>query len=237
MVSCVCITYGREHLIGEAIESFLRQDYSGDKELIIVNDCSEQELECSYSDVFILNSKKRFKSIGEKRNASVSLSSGDFIFPWDDDDIHLPNRISYSLSQIKDGFYNPRMAWTMNKGLKISKNAFHAIGCYSRELFDSVGGYPHINSGQDIEIEKLFAAKTKLPTYEIEEKDVYYIYRWSDINSWHLSACGVDSVTKKNGLEIFKEKNEKNIDKGTITIKPFWKQDYVSLINENRSLI
>ena len=34
-VSAVCITYGRPALLEEAIESFLRQTFSGDSELVI----------------------------------------------------------------------------------------------------------------------------------------------------------------------------------------------------------
>src|SRR5690349_243347 len=48
-VSCICATYNRpphfQWLLEEAIESFLRQDYA-EKELIVLNDCPEQELLC-----------------------------------------------------------------------------------------------------------------------------------------------------------------------------------------------
>jgi hypothetical protein len=36
-VSCQCITYGRTTLLDEAVESFLRQDYPGEKELEVVS--------------------------------------------------------------------------------------------------------------------------------------------------------------------------------------------------------
>lgn len=225
-------------MIGEAIESFLKQDYQGDKELIIINDFDQQELSCDITNVHVLNSKRRFRSIGEKRNASIALSSGDVIFPWDDDDIHLPNRISHSLNEMRDGFYNPRMAWVINNGIKgPSKNTFHGIGCFTRELFDSVGGYPHINSGQDAGIEKLFESKKPLPKYEIKNNDVYYVYRWSDTDSWHLSACGVDANTGKNGMQLFSEMTQRKIDSGMqktgkIEITPFWKCDYPAFLKQ-----
>ena len=41
-VSCICPTFARVYLLEEAIESFLRQDYKGEKELIIddgLEDC------------------------------------------------------------------------------------------------------------------------------------------------------------------------------------------------------
>ena len=47
LVSCICPTYNRpprhQHLLEEAIASFLRQDYPN-KELIVLNDCPGQEL-------------------------------------------------------------------------------------------------------------------------------------------------------------------------------------------------
>jgi hypothetical protein len=43
-VSCICLTFGRAHLLEESVYSFLRQDYSGVKELIILNDYNQQIL-------------------------------------------------------------------------------------------------------------------------------------------------------------------------------------------------
>jgi glycosyltransferase involved in cell wall biosynthesis len=78
-VSCVCITYKRTDFLEEAIESFLRQDYSGKKELIIINDDNEQTLIFEHPEVKIYNFKDRFNSIGEKRNKSIEFSSYNLI--------------------------------------------------------------------------------------------------------------------------------------------------------------
>jgi glycosyltransferase involved in cell wall biosynthesis len=78
-VSCVCITYKRTKFLEEAIESFLKQDYLGKKELIIVNDDNEQTLIFEHPEVKIYNFKDRFSTIGEKRNKSIELSSYDII--------------------------------------------------------------------------------------------------------------------------------------------------------------
>ena len=43
-VSCICLTYGRPHVLEEAIHSFLLQDYAGSKELIVLNDYAGQTL-------------------------------------------------------------------------------------------------------------------------------------------------------------------------------------------------
>jgi glycosyltransferase involved in cell wall biosynthesis len=48
-VSCICLTYNRApnhlHLVGEAVESYLRQSYPADRrQLLILNDTPGQEL-------------------------------------------------------------------------------------------------------------------------------------------------------------------------------------------------
>ena len=100
LVSCYCPTYGRVHCLEEAVECFLRQDYKGPKELVILNDYSEQQLFFDHPEVKVYNLPYRIKPLGAKFNATVALCSGDVLMCWEDDDIYLPNRISYSLSQM-----------------------------------------------------------------------------------------------------------------------------------------
>lgn len=234
MVSAVCITYGRPNLLEEAIECFLRQTFQGESELVILNDMASQELVFEHPKVRIINSPVRFKTIGEKRNACAALSSGDILFPWDDDDIHLPNRIELSLQKISNKeFFNPRKAcvWMTNGIKKPEKNAFPSIACYTRSLFDSVRGYAHMNSGQDVELEARFKEKTSISTHEIADDEVYYLYRWSHTGSYHLSAYGQDVKTGKNGMDSCDRfLSFKNLPSGRIELRPHWKHDYPSIL-------
>ncbi len=235
MVSAVCITYGRPNLLEEAIECFLRQTFEGESELVVLNDLASQELIFEHPKVTIVNSPVRFRTIGEKRNACAALARGDVLFPWDDDDIHLPNRIQLSLDKLGSGdFFNPRKAciW-MNDGIKgPEKNGFPSIACYTRSLFDSVRGYAHMNSGQDSELETKFKEKTNISTTEIKNSEVYYLYRWSHTGSYHLSAYGQDSKTGKNGMQICDKflSSQKEPLSGRIELKPHWRQDYTSIM-------
>jgi hypothetical protein len=43
-VSRICLTFGRPRFLEEAIESFLRQDYPGEAELIVLNDLPRRNL-------------------------------------------------------------------------------------------------------------------------------------------------------------------------------------------------
>lgn len=240
-ISCVCITYLRDDLLEEAIESFLRQDYKGPKELIIINDYDGQTLKFNHPDVYILNTKRRFNTIGEKRNTSIALSNYDWIAPWDDDDIYLPHRLTHSIIKIKEknlDYYklNSVYNYDMNVGIKfMTTNQFYGASMYSKETFKKTSGHGFNNVGEDTYFEtqikndntinKLIENKK---TGNIDLNDIYYIYRWVGI-SGHLSAYS----GKENQLELVKEKREKtNTKRGVIELKPKWNQDYLKLTKE-----
>lgn len=236
--SCICLTYRRPELLEESVESFLRQTYKGKKELIILNDEPEQTLEIDHPEIKIYNYKERFSSIGEKRDEAINLSNNEYLFPWDDDDIMLPNRIEYSLDKIESlgvDRYKLSACYSLsNRGSHIIPHInFHGglYGCsvFSRKLFKAAGGHPKINTGEDSGFEQRCHS---LPEFKIandcslkEIDDVYYIYRWGG-EQYHVSAYGNEEVL---GL-INRLTND--FKKGKITINPKWKHDYVFMCEE-----
>jgi hypothetical protein len=225
-VSCQCITFGRPALLNEAVESFLRQDYPGPKELIILNDHPEVLLhEFASEEVKVINVNSRFRTIGEKRNACCALCSGDIIFPWDDDDISLPWRISFTLEQMTNlQYFKPDRLWYWANGRLTEKQAVaHAMGAWSKSLFDEVGGYPHLQSGQDQAIETLFKASSKRDVRPVHPADIFYLYRFPGTGSYHLSAHGFGS-----GFEEAEAFVRQNVKPGMYRIDPAWKHDYVT---------
>ncbi|MBL9133285.1 MAG: glycosyltransferase family 2 protein [Verrucomicrobiaceae bacterium] len=239
-VSCMCLTYGRPHLLEEAIESFLRQDYAGQKELVVLNDLDWQTLRFEHPEVRVINVPTRFRTIGEKRNACAALASHDLLFVWDDDDIYLPHRLSYSVKMFdpEKRFFKPHSALALNNGVLKGpdRNLFHSGSCWTRSLFDQVRGYAHMNSGQDLEIELLFEKVVgRGKNYNINPEDIYYIYRWAGTGSFHLSAFGKDKPGEKAGSQKvsdsvqFKLKSG-HLQSGEIWITPCWKCDYRELV-------
>ena len=166
----MCCTHGRPHLLEEAIESFLRQDYPGRKELVILNDQPEQELVFEHPQVRVINIKKSFRSLGEKRNACAALCTHDWLFVWDDDDIYLPWRISWSMQMAKAerAFFKPDRSLMLSDGVLSGpeENLFHSSACFHRDLFDRVGGYPHMGTGEDFEFEGKIAEMLQVPSLE-----------------------------------------------------------------------
>lgn len=237
-VSCQCITYKRTEFLEEAIESFLKQDYPGPKELIILNDDEDQTLFFDHPEIKIFNVKERFKTIGEKRNESVKLSSYDFLMPWDDDDIYLPHKISFSVKKILDNnldYYNLNQGFyysIQDKIIDLSVNLFHANSIYKKEVFLKVEGYPNINKGEDSEFHVLLLKNSKdilIENFKENNKffkDTFYFYRWGGI-TFHLSSV----ENEKTALEEIKKNRSKNSPKGNIYLNPNWKEDYIKLAN------
>jgi len=242
-VSCMCLTYGRPELLEEAIQSFLLQDYEGEKELVVLNDLAEQTLIYNHPQVKVINIPKRFKTVGEKRNACAALCSHDVLAVWDDDDLYLPHRLSFSVKMKEDKrYFKPTKAFVLFYDKKVdgpAKNWFTSGGMWDRSLFNEVRGYAHMGSGQDAEIELKF--KDLLGpdmNYEnIKKEEIYYIYRWKG-NSYHLSNFGPDKekdLTGNEKVETFVKIKirTKQLKTGLIELNPKWRLDYSLLVKNH----
>lgn len=147
LVSCCLATYGRppdrKFLIEEAIESYLRQSYPN-KELVILNDCPGQQLELQIPGVRVFNVDARYPTLGDKRNAVVELCKGELLAVWDDDDISLPWRLSYSVEHMGEyEYYCPAFSWYQDREFlytDVHIIASGALSIYRRDAFDAVGG-------------------------------------------------------------------------------------------------
>lgn len=109
LVSIIIPTYNRAHLIGETLESVLRQTYTN-WECIVINDCSTDDTEVVVLDYVKKDARIKYyirpedyKSGGNgARNYGFSLSKGDYINWFDDDDVMLENFIECKISLLKE---------------------------------------------------------------------------------------------------------------------------------------
>ena len=233
-ISCLSVTFARPRLLEEAIQSFLKQDYAGEKELIILNDFHLQELAFDHPEITVINLPRKVNTLGEKRNMAAALAKGEVLFPWDDDDISLSFRVSQSinflLSQNAE-FYKPTTALLWNKGLidNINRNNFHAQCCYTRVLFNQAF-YSAMGSGEDQEFEeKIEKIINRKIASEVLPHENFYLYRWAGTGSYHLSV--VASEDGQDGEAVLlkqqtarAERNE--IPTGKICLSPNWQSDY-----------
>jgi hypothetical protein len=226
-VSCICLPYGRPELLEEAIYAFLQQDYQGQKELVILNDHAGQFLAFDHPDVIIANLPKRFRTTAEKRNAAVALCSHELIFVWDEEDIYLPQRLSFSVENFAEttGFFklDEAFVWGNGRLSGIQKSVFHNGSCWSRKLFDQVSGYAYMgNYGTDQAFEHQLRHKNSSPSSLTDTRpgDVYCIYRWQHkAHNGPLHLRGSEAAPGE-------------IKQGVISLTPHWKFDYAQQVQD-----
>lgn len=233
-VSCICPTFGRAYLLEEAIESFHRQDYPGEKELIICNDFVDQNLIYEHPEVKVVNLKQRCPNLGFKKNYSNSLGTGKLLLTWEDDDIHLPGRISRMVKSIQEfntGFVFEGPHYLLYGG-RLSKKKGMTQGTHiiTKKLFDECPKYPQMNSGQDQ------GFNTSLQKYlnivlPVCKEEPQFIYRFSTGRA-HISQYGKDVNNKKSGYDTILEAVRGYIKKGiepsgNYILKPHWSKNWV----------
>jgi glycosyltransferase involved in cell wall biosynthesis len=173
-------TYGRIQYLPRMLASFISQTWE-DKHLVIINDDKNIILRCSYPNVSVVNLKDKLL-IPQKRNIGNSLIDCDIIFPYDDDDILLPDHISNHMKQYE--LYDI-MGYRNNAAYVIYNNKFTRAASpttdisYKKILWESVKGYrAEYNIGEDIHFfESLHDVKI---VNNPEESD--YVYVWSGVN-------------------------------------------------------
>ena len=157
LVSCIMPTYGRPDYVMESLSMFLEQDYQN-KELIILNDCPGQVFKGDFPQVRITNLDERFSTLGEKRNAIIEEARGEVIAVWDDDDVYLPWRLSYSVEEMyrhAAPFYLPAEFWAYWGDEKLHDNQAiqgwisHPMFVFQKDLWRAAGCYPAQTFGED----------------------------------------------------------------------------------------
>lgn len=228
-VSMITPTFGRcpdrQWLLEEVVEAFLRQDYEGPKELLILNDCPRQELSCETPGVRIINWASRFSSLGAKYNMLVSLARYNLIMPAEDDDISLPWRISQAVEHLGSSHYwNPQQLYYWEHGKKPVRDhggVAHNASIYTKSAWLSVGGYPPVSGNQDALFD---AALRRLgpPAQPLgADERPAYIYRWGV--SEHLSG-------NSDHESFYRAYGERPVAEGLFDLKPHWRQDYVAIL-------
>ncbi len=224
-------TYGRPvELLNEAVHCFLDQDYPGEKELVIYNDYAGAEIVFDHPLVRIINSKAREPNLGAKYNRTVGFARYDHIAIWDDDDIYLPHRLSYSMARLKNGAYRSRRNAFLSGNrdfLEPMTSVFPATICIHKELFLRLEGFEEIERSCDVRITQRINATTGILDL-VPLEDIFYIYRWNPVFQFHHSAVvrATSSDAQVHG-EI-----DANLSKavfGRLQIKPAYYRNYAEL--------
>lgn len=240
MISCKMITYGRVEFLEESLQSFLLQEYDGDKELVIVNDYPHQKLIYDHPDVRIINLDKTFDCLGKKENFATEQCRGDIIAQWDDDDMALPNHLSNIEKYFIEGtdllhWHNAIMMNAPNiQGLCGVGNSGIV---YSRKIWQKIGGYPMENAGYDMTyVVSIKSNSNNIVFAHPPDDEVSWIYVWGG-RGYHCSGMGTDTPDRPNVIQRHSEhierlRQEGLIPTGEVLLKPHWKHDYKKKLND-----
>jgi glycosyltransferase involved in cell wall biosynthesis len=107
LVTCICVTRKRQHLLKRAIDCFHAQTYPN-KELLIVYEDDDLDtksfLRSLASSAITTMEVERTPdtSLGRLRNTAVQSCKGDYFCQWDDDDWYHQRRLEFQLQVIKE---------------------------------------------------------------------------------------------------------------------------------------
>lgn len=234
-ISCICPTFNRIETLEESVESFLRQDYAGKKELIIINDFKKHKLVFDHPEIKIVDSTADTLG-GIMNEAILKHASYDVIAVWEDDDIYLPNSLTVRSNQLNGVecaiLTNAIMSTGSDHNMNLRTNTFHGQMIFTKNIFNVVGGYPETWHAHDIKfIDKI--PKENIKRVECPLDGISYIYRWSN-GQQNLSSLFhhndptiiLSEIMKFRQLQI--DENEFK----TIPIKPKWNHAYEEMAKE-----
>jgi hypothetical protein len=237
-ISCFCSVYGKIHCLHELVFSFLKQDYKGVKELVILNDLAEQNIIFEHPEVKVINVKEHIRPLGRKFNTNINYCRYEIISTMEVDDIYLPHHLTYAIDNMKNGIYHCRDAWvSIGIGIPLhnSTNLFHATHCYTKELVNRVGGYSESIDNTTIDVDIITKFQKILGNYSQSQKlkDISYIYRWG-VGGYHTSGWGtnINNVSELAEHSIKERIKCKQEPTGDVILHPEWKQDYLRLVKE-----
>ena len=156
-LAAICCTYLRPTMLGHLIECFRRQDYPlENRELIILDDAGQYRNQ-EGDGWRLVSYPRRFHTLGEKRNACAGLASPDVqgLLVTDDDDIYLPHWFSVQAFALQQGQWSRPSRVLLEFGDVLKEvdtgGLFHSGWGYHRDVFLRLGGYRHMNNGEDQE--------------------------------------------------------------------------------------
>jgi hypothetical protein len=160
MKICVCCcTYKRPRSLGHLIRCFERQTHP-DRFMVILDD--EGSLGHRCGDRWdVVSIPRRFRTLGEKRNAVAALAPPDAgaLAIWDDDDLYFPWALEATVAALAHGDWSrpsvalvpivepPGNRWSFRQVQ--TGGLFHGAWAYRRELFDRAGWYPAESGPED----------------------------------------------------------------------------------------
>lgn len=225
MISVLTLTYQRYHILEEAIQSFLLQDWDGESEMVVLNDSPLVKYEFDHPRVRIINSDTRFSSIGKKLEYGFAQCKGDYIYRLDDDDLMAPWALSlqaqYRAEKPDCEVYRCQKHYFFchNKYEGLSDNINNG-NCYSKAYTERIT-YPDVSGPEDNNI--TFHQNAIMHIGDTGRYSM--IYRWG-MGTFHISGMGVENPTEYILNKV--DESVPKMEEGVIVLEPHFKEDYYS---------
>jgi hypothetical protein len=229
-LSAICLTYARQPWLEEAIDCFLKQDYTGPKEMLIVNTFPRQKLSlvlpptlnCEQPNIRIINLDTRPPSLGDARNLAIEAALGTHIVTWDDDDWYLPGH----LSAIAKGYHEETDWVFLRQQFYLDGQRIVSIvpgSCpvfsFTKRAWKAVGGYPALGVGEDRAIVGKITSTHKGERVELRPDEITFMYRWGQ-GVFHMSGEGDDRPGHATAHDRIADFINHRADNGSIPTGP-----------------
>lgn len=204
MISCLMVTRpGRLQFVERSVRCFDAQTHE-DRELVILHDGNNgfdralREMSGGFprSDIRI---HRVFvpQTLGELRNASVSVACYPLVCQWDDDDLFHPQRLSEQLAQLQEAgadccYFTDQLHWFegINQWYwddwKAERPPGHLIQGSILARRDIMPSYPSERRGEDTGLlSTLLESGARITG--LEGRGYLYVYSYNGENAWDFS--------------------------------------------------
>jgi hypothetical protein len=212
MISCICLAqrYGED--LASSVESFIKQNYDGERELIIFSTNPKVHLVFAHPNVIVANVPRACLPCDARNTAIGSIAKGDKIVIWNEDDYYLPNH----LQNIASHFDGNDFVW-LERQFDLERGKIERIGhgsaatfAFTKKAWERTGKYQRgfLNERNFIgRLTKISTGK-KVPM----TPDTISFIR-----------CGSD-MEKRTARTMFKP--------GQLILEPVAKRDYVAMAKQ-----
>jgi glycosyltransferase involved in cell wall biosynthesis len=197
LISCICVTRNKPHLLMRAIDCFIHQTYPN-KELIVLYEEDDplthafftgKEFGPSIRPIRISVSVKL--KLGHLRNIAIDRAMGDYICQWDDDDWYHIYRLEHQYAALHNNYYKASIMtqWlvfdsTRGNAYISNRRLWEGSIMCCREAMKQVQ-YAEVERGEDTVV--IDYLKSQDYIWEINDKANMYIYIYHSGNTWHES--------------------------------------------------
>lgn len=236
-VTIVLSTFGRPALLNEAVESVLRQDYKGHLETVILNDQPEVTIISDIENVRVVNKKKRYATLADKKTVLIGLGKTDLTMIFADDDILMPWAVTTAVSgMVSHLLYvilgHVRYNYKRNVGAYFPRGSLPGPMLFNNKVARKMNiilshEYPGFEMQLVNEFHKVvqegFGPLTFSQSKELPSDKVFYMARTNLPNHIAVDGKGYDACGEfvdNLGLS------------GEIKIEPEWERDYEAIFKK-----